>query len=247
MVTSLWSTTRRDSLERERVYLSIVLQRSVDGVIFMPATDASDGPQKLIEAGIPVVTIQRRPTHYEGASVTLNSLKAGRLAAGHLLELGHRKFVMLGGPPTVHTAIERVQGFSDELAACPEATTWHLKSNPDWRPESAYQSMKSILAQGVEFSAVFAAGDSLALGALHALHEAGLAVPEDVSLVGLDDIEMAPFFAPPLTTVRMPVVDMAETCVRLLVEAIAGRPAGNQSIVVEPELIVRQSTGVRSS
>lgn len=232
----------RESLEREREYMGAVLQRLVDGVIFMPATDASDCPQKLLEAGIPVVTIQRRPTHYEGLSVTLNSAKAGRMAARHLLDLGHRRFVALGGPVTIHTGTERLQGFCEELAACPEPTTCRSLPNPNWRPESGYEAMKRLAAEGVPFSAVFAAGDSLAIGALRALHEAGLDVPRDVSLVGLDDIEMAAFFTPPLTTVRMPVVHMAETCVRLLVEAIDGRPADQRSIVVEPELILRQST-----
>jgi LacI family transcriptional regulator len=237
----------RDSLEREGAYVSTVLQRSVDGVIFMPAADASEGPQKLVEADVPVVTILRRPTHYEGPSVTLNSLKAGGLAARHLLELGHRNFVALGGPVSVHTGVERVKGFRDELATCPEATLCHLVQDLDWRPISAYRAMKDILAQQTDFTAVFAAGDALALGALRALHEAGLSVPQDVSLVGLDDNATAPFLTPPLTTVRMPVVAMAETCVRLLVEAIDGQAAGSQSIIVEPELVVRQSTAAPSA
>lgn len=232
----------RESLEREREYLGAVLQRSVDGVIFMPAADASDAPQKVLEAGVPVVTIQRRPTHYEGLSVTLNSAKAGRMAAEHLLDLGHRRFVALGGPVTVHTGIERLQGFCEALEACAEPASCYSAPSPNWRPEAGYEAIRAIIAQDIPFSAVFAAGDSLALGALRALHEAGLDVPRDVSLVGLDDIEMASFFTPPLTTVRMPVVQMAETCVRLLVEAIGGHPAEQRSIVVDPELILRQST-----
>jgi LacI family transcriptional regulator len=197
----------------------------------------------LDAAGIPSVVIDRVPKSYVGAAVVLDNHAAGRIAAGHLISLGHRQLAYIGGPANVHIARERLGGFRAEAEAAGvdlPNTAFHHAEN--WHAASGYEAMRALLKRRRRFSAVFCAGDLLAIGAMHALAEVGLCIPDDISVMGLDDIDLAAYFTPPLTTISQSITSMATLGVELLLDELAGRARASNRIVIEPTLVVRAST-----
>jgi LacI family transcriptional regulator len=239
---SLTVHNAHDDIEREASYIQAATQRWIDGVLFVSAEDQMTSLDTLRNAGIPSIAIDRIPEHYTGPSVTLENVKAGRLAANHMLDLGHTCIAHISGPLRLRLARERLAGFQQaiqarglELGAC-------VIREGDWECESGCQAMAQILTFRPRATAVFAANDRMAIGAMHALHEAGLRVPDDVSVIGLDDIEVAAYQTPALTTVRQSFAELATRAIQLLLEIIEGRQPAQTQIVIEPVLVERQST-----
>jgi DNA-binding LacI/PurR family transcriptional regulator len=172
----------------------------------------------------------------------MNNPQAGRLAAEHLLALGHTRFAHIGGPESVHIARERLAGFRSVL---PDASVRHLAIEParGWRIQDGYAALQRLLTWHTDFTALFCAGDQLAIGAMRALREIGRGVPENVSVVGVDDIDLASFLCPPLTTISQSIGEMAALGVRLLFTLLDGQEPSQPRIVIEPMLVLRQSTG----
>lgn len=232
-----------DDLEREQFCIDSILQRSVDGVMFVSARDESTSLEKLEAAGIPSVVIDRVPKSYVGAAVVLDNHAAGRIAAAHLIGLGHTQLAYIGGPANVHIARERLDGFLTEAEATgvrlPAQAIHHAEN---WHVGSGYAAMQALLKRRRRFTAVFCAGDLLAIGATHALAEHGRRVPDDISVMGLDDIDLAAYFTPPLTTISQSITSMATLGVELLLDELAGRERESKRIVIEPTLVARAST-----
>lgn len=230
-----------DDLARESFYVDAIIQRSVDGVVFISARDESTALEKLEVAGIPAVVIDRVPQSYHGPAVVLDNARAGRLAAEHLLALGHTRFAHVGGPESVHIARERLSGFRSALA---DASIRQLAIEPakGWRIQDGYAALQRLLAWHTDFTALFCAGDQLAIGAMRALREVGKDIPDDVSVVGVDDIDLASFLSPPLTTVSQSIGEMATLGVRLLLAMLEGQEPSPPRIVIEPALVLRRST-----
>jgi DNA-binding LacI/PurR family transcriptional regulator len=210
-------------------------------VVFISARDESTALEKLKLAGIPVVVIDRVPQSYHGPAVVLDNARAGRLAAEHLLALGHTRFAHIGGPESVHIARERLFGFRSVL---PDASVRHLAIEPakGWRVEDGYAALQRLLTWHTDFTALFCAGDQLAIGAMRALREVGRGIPDEVSVVGVDDIDLASFLCPPLTTVSQSIGEMAAVGVRLLLTMLEGQELAQPRIVIEPALVLRQSS-----
>ncbi len=230
-----------DDLEREQFYIDSVLQRSVDGVMFVSASDESTALNKLEAAGIPAIVVDRVPHSFQGPAVVLDNQTAGRMGMEHLLGLGHTQVAHIGGPGEVHIARERLAGACSALSAAgrgrlvvEQADAWHL--------ESGYRATQRLLNTDTEFTALFCAGDLLAIGAMRALREAGYRIPEDVSLMGIDDIDLAGYLSPPLTTVSQSIARMATLGVELLFDLLSGQEPEARRIVIAPQLIVREST-----
>ena len=230
-----------DDLERERFYIDSILQRSVDGVMFVSASDDSTALEKLEAAGIPVVVVDRVPQNYHGPAVVLDNARAGRLAAEHLLALGHTRCAHISGPDQVHIARERLEGFRQVLANDGLAPI-DVEETDDWHLESGYAAAERLLARGAPMTAVFCAGDLLAMGAMRAFQDANLRIPADLSVVSIDDIDLAAYVSPPLTTVSQSLAQMATVGVQLLFDLLAGKEPMVERIVIEPQLIVRRST-----
>lgn len=239
-----------DDLEREAFSVDSIVQRSVDGVLFVSARDESTALEAVEAVGIPVVVIDRVPQSYRGAAVVLDNMAAGQMAVEHLASLGHVHCAHIGGPAHVHIARERLEGFhagiKNHRLPAPQ-----IEAADDWHVQSGYAAMRRMLArsqgrgstsQGLAFSAVFCAGDLLALGAMRALSEAGLRIPADVSMMGLDDIDIAAYLTPPLTTISQSAEHMATLGVEVLLDLLAGREPPAVRTVIEPRLVVRGST-----
>jgi DNA-binding LacI/PurR family transcriptional regulator len=230
-----------DDPARERFYVDSILQRSVDGVMFVSAWDESTALDKLQATGIPTVVVDRVPQNYAGPAVVLDNICAGRLAGSHLLALGHTRLAHISGPTRVHIARERLNGFRNVLA---EHGVTHLEVEQanDWHVESGYTAMQRLLARTGGFTGVLCSGDLLAIGAMHALRQVDCRIPQDVSLMGIDDIELAAYLSPPLTTISQSIAQMAVSGVELLLAQLDGTAPEPVRRQITPVLIVREST-----
>ncbi|MFF3848176.1 LacI family DNA-binding transcriptional regulator [Streptomyces sp. NPDC002328] len=161
-------------------------------------------------------------------------------AASHLLTSGHRRVLFLGGEAGLSSADQRRAGYRDALRALGVEHAGELDITGTYTRASGYVRTRDALRAGLEFTAVFAASDMVALGALAALREAGLGVPDDVSVAGFDDVPFARDLTPPLTTVRVPFEELGRTAVRMALDRDGSR-AGDDHVVLGTQLVVRQS------
>jgi LacI family transcriptional regulator len=228
--------------ERERIYLQMAAERWVDGMLVVTTTDTLHGLEAMLDAGIPVVAVDRVPRHYDGAWVILDNRRSGRLVADHLLALGHRDLAHICGPLDLRLSVERMESFEEAVRDRGLEPIRHTVGDASWSCESGYRAMRALLAASRVPTAVFAANDRLAIGAMRAVFEAELRVPEDVSVVGVDDIEMAAYVTPPLTTVRQRLADVATLGTKILLDLVRGIETTETQVVFEPELVVRGST-----
>ncbi|WP_210480325.1 LacI family DNA-binding transcriptional regulator [Naasia sp. SYSU D00948] len=220
--------------------LDHLLDQAVEGlVVIAPQARVSTAISSLASR-VPYVTLQSAGAD-ESHSVSVDQIAGARLATRHLLDLGHRRIRHVSGPPDWMEAEGRMRGFLAELA------DWGVPSGEisagDWTADSGYRAGQALLAEG-GVTAVFAGNDQMALGVLHAVREAGLDCPGDVSVVGFDDMPEARHFAPALTTVRQDFGELGRRCViRLLGELEDGRTYSGS---IAPELVVRSSTAAAS-
>lgn len=232
----------RDDAEREASYIHTATDRWVDGVLFVATQDRMTSLERLQAVGIPTVAIDRIPEGYSGPAVTLDNYAAGRLAAEHLLVLGHRQIAHITGPMGLRLARERLESFRDTVEAAHPACTLHLAHADDWECESGYRAMQILLAQAPSLTAIFAANDRMAIGAMQAAHQAGRRIPQDLSFVGLDDIEVAAYQIPPLTTIAQSFAEMAQTGLQRLLDILEGKSVEPAQLMIAPTLIERAST-----
>jgi DNA-binding LacI/PurR family transcriptional regulator len=229
-------------VDREGAYVQMAVDRWVDGVLFVSVKNEPRSLDTLEKAGIPAVVIDRIPERYIKPSVILDNVKSGRIAAEHLLNLGHTRIAHISGPMDLRLARERLEGFRQAILGRGLLPGQCVTVEGNWECETGYRAMQTILTGDALPTAIFSANDRMAIGAMRALYEAGLRVPQDVSIVGLDDIEVAAYLAPPLTTIAQPFARMATLGVQLLLSLLAGDELTEPQIVLEPTLIVRQST-----
>jgi len=188
--------------------------------------------------GVPVVVAMGGQTD-RPFTVSLDNRAGARAATRHLLELGHQTVTHLAGPQDWEEGSARCEGWRAELEAQGRRVP-ALRWGGDWSAQSGYATGRS-LARELDVTAIFAANDQMALGLIRALSEAGRRVPEDVSVVGFDDLPEAPYFAPPLTTVRQEFRLLGHRIMDMVERALAGEH-DPRAALVQPELVVRSST-----
>lgn len=221
---------------------------SIQALIVVPPL--SDDP-KLIDTlestGISFVCISPKLDAYTGPSVRMDDRAAARDMTKYLVDLGHSKIALIKGPPDHRSSELRLAGYADALEAAGLSVQENLIVSGDFTYISGMESAKLLMAQDAAPTAIFAANDDMAAGAIAAAHQAGLRVPEDISIVGFDDTANASAMWPPLTTVRQPIRDMAKSAIEMLAKngaqnaAIAASHA--QRVTLDYELIIRDSAG----
>jgi LacI family transcriptional regulator len=170
-------------------------------------------------------------------------MQGGLLATRHLVSLGHKRIACLGGPSGLAPSEQRIEGWRMALAeAGLAAESGRLLWHGGFTSQGGYEAMHALLRAAPLPSAVFVCNDIMAIGALRAAHESGLRVPDQISVVGFDDIELADFTSPPLTTVAQPKQRIGALAVDMLLERIDGRRRDARKVVLQPELRVRAST-----
>lgn len=216
----------------------------VDGVVMIiPAIGVPVERIQAICGAIPVVYIDSQPAS-NVPSVTLDDYEGTKVAIEHLIDLGHRHFCEISGPLNWYDAQVRHRACQDMMQSAGIQSYVHVEGN--WTTPGAYQATRRLLEQGQSFTAIIAANDSMAFGAYRALNQAGLSVPEDVSVVGFDDILEAPYYSPPLTTVRHNFIQLGAQGFDMLLKLMDDPDSIGDQLVIAPKLIVRESTGIAS-
>lgn len=234
--------------EREAAYTRWLSESRVDGILVVASTGASQMvAQELKDRRAIIVaagpSLLPETSDVFTASVAHDNLHGGRLIGQHLGELGHRRvgFTAPGGLSR-HTSSLRLQGLRQGLAACGVHDEVRLVDAADNTFEGGLRATRLLLEQCPDITAIFAYNDRVALGALQALWRAGRRVPEEIAVVGYQDLPFASYTVPPLTTARIPVPQIAEIATGLLFHALDGEEIEERQVTVRPELIVREST-----
>lgn len=228
--------------QREFFYVDVLSKKQVDGIIFVAAGDQADSLDFLLREGMPVVMIDRDLPNVEVDAVLTDHQLGGLLATRHLIELGHRRIACIAGPSTITPSAERITGYRKALEQAGIPCEENLILRGDYHAQSGMEITHSILKMDPRPTAIFALNDLMALGALRAAAEDGYSVPKDLAVVGYDDLELAHFTNPPLTTIAQPKKEIGTQAVNLLVDRIARKTRPPSRIVLPPELIVRRST-----
>ena len=218
-----------------------LLQQVADGIIVLLPYEA-DYLEKLGSASIPVVTVESVFDEPVFPSVITDGYQGGRQAMSHLLDLGHKRIGCITGNLKLLSARSRLKAYHDMIAQYGLEADPLLVYEGDYMQLSGYEAAKHLLSLENRPTAIFASNDVSAYGALSAIREAGLSVPEDISLVGFDDISLSEQMHPALTTVRQPLKQMGRSAVNTLMALIAGLDAPFNQIILPTELVVRHST-----
>jgi len=219
-------------------------RRQIDGIIFVESClRSSEQVSELVDK--PHIFVHRLFNSLSANSVVPDDRYGARLATKHLAELGHKRIAFINGPEGWDATINRLAGYQEELAAWDMPYDQTLVERGDWEVQSGYRAAQRLIAMKRTPTAIFAANDLMALGAIYAIQEAGLQVPEDVAIVGYDDRDFSGFVRPAITTVRMPCEEMGHTSAESLLRLIGGEVDALEPTLIRGELVVRQSCGAR--
>jgi LacI family transcriptional regulator len=230
------------SPSKERLYLEVLQKRQVDGLILL-TTGEDGGPlSQAPRPDVPIVMLDRDLPTADADVVLADNRLGAVLATAHLLQLGHRRIGCISGPSHITPSARRVSGYMDGLAEAGIPFDETLVVRGDFHPESGRAGAHTLLDRPDRPTAIFACNDLMAIGAVRGACELGLSVPADLSIAGFDDIQLASYITPSLTTVVQPKTEMARTAVRLLLERMAERSLPARRQVLLPTLVVRESS-----
>ena len=241
----LCSTERNPADEPE--YLRLLTERQVDGILFARPSTEEDSRHivSLIQQGVPLVTTAYWLPGEKLTVVDVDNVDGGLQATECLIELGHREIGMITGPAGWKSVNERTGGYKLALEKAGISFDVSLIEHGDWSYQSGYVAMGRLLAKAPQITALFAQNDQIAIGAMRGLREAGRRIPDDVALVGYDDIPAAAYCHPPLTTIRQPMQQVGEVATQLLIEYINDSTAEREEVLLKTELIRRGTCGSR--
>jgi len=230
-----------EDTQRELAVLQSLEEKRVDGVVLCSSRLEESELEEAVARHPAVVLINRRPEGDGVGAVLVDDEVGGQMATQHLLQAGHRAVGFLAGPPASRSGRERAKGYRAALTAA------GLQYNPDWTRrcsptvEGGQEAVRELLAAHLELTALFCYNDLVAVGALQACADLGRVIPDDLAIVGFDDIPLAALVTPSLTTCHVPRYQLGGQAMRLLLDQIGGCPEGCQEIVLQPELVVRSS------
>jgi len=225
----------------ERMQLQAFLDEGVAGIILSSVANSSAQYQQVIEAGIPIMAIDRVPDNLKVDSISINNIKASKEATEHLINLGHKNIAFIGGPEHISTARLRKLGYLEALKNIPNNKP--IIELGDFTQAGGYHATINILSAYKNVSALLVANNLMTLGALEAIHEKKILIPDQIALVGFDDMPWATSLQPPLTVVAQPTYDMGKIAARLLLDRIHNPESPIQQVTLETQLIIRESCG----
>ena len=226
----------------EKYYLGNLVERSVDGLIIASSSVTADTIDSILKPNrIPYLLFDRNQTHDNGDRLQVDDYQGGQLAAAHLAELGHQKIVGVFPKNPTGNLRNRLNGFIDGLLKA--GIYFSQQTDVVYAPLTklgGYQHTEEVLAK--QPTAVFCANDELAIGLYRGLHERGINIPDDLSVVGYDNIDLDEYVTPKLTTVEQPILELGETSARLILNRINNINMPRQLVNVPVKLIERSST-----
>lgn len=219
---------------------NLLLERQVDGIMLLAPHPALKRPT---EFSVPVITMTCPIRHENVINVDVDNVDGAYQAVRHLVELGHRRIGMITGPRGWKAVDDRSAGARRAMAEIgqPEWGSW-IETSVGWDIQSGYKAACTLLSRHPNLSALFCQNDPMALGAYRALHEQGRRIPEDVSIVGYDDLPLCQYTTPELTSVRQPSIGLGELLAQLLIGAVERGTSAQNDLLIRTELIVRSST-----
>jgi DNA-binding LacI/PurR family transcriptional regulator len=222
-------------------------EKRVDGIILAGTALPPKQLEMLRKSNIPIAAVDRSLKLHQVDTVFGDNLAGARSAVLHLLSLGHRRIAVISGPAGVSTSRARLEGARAAMSENRAELSAVAVENGDFQMQGGFEATKRLLARlavgkVATPTAIFAANDQMAAGVILALRESGLGVPDEVSVAGYDDIPWAKLLSPPLTTVAQPAYELGRTAVELLIGRITAPDRPTSTVVLQPTLIVREST-----
>lgn len=236
----LVSSSTPDDASFSRLISEMVNSRRIEGLLVISLF--AESFSHLLVKDFPTVLVGVKSSQSDLCSVSLDNEDASRRAVEHLLQLGHRRIAVITGPMSEDSSQDRFRGYQAALQQVGLTCDPRRVRNGDWSATAGFDAVQSLLQEGVDFTAIMAQNDRMAVGAIRALREANLSVPGDVSVVGFDDMPLASYFDPPLTTMRQDTFAMGHEAARLLIGAIEKSAPLQRQVRIQAELVIRGST-----
>lgn len=234
------TNTQRD-YKKEEEAINLLLNKRVDGLLIDPVQDRDDDIKKLIEANIPFVIVGRDFENIELDAVYNDEVKGGFLATEYLIKEGHKRIVLIDGFLYKSPAKGRLEGYKKAMKKYGISMDDALVSVGDIDVKDGYERTRQMLEKDLDFTAIFAYNDMMAFGAMQAIKEKGLRIPEDIGLVGYDDIPFCSLMDPALTTIRLKKQELGIESVKLLLSCINGNRKKPKKIMLDVDIITRKT------
>ena len=234
-------TNTQKDYKKEEEAINLLLAKRVDGLLIDPVQDRDDDINSLVEANIPFVVVGRDFENIELDAVYNDEVKGGFLATEYLIKKGHKRIALIDGFLYKSPAKGRLEGYKKALIKYGISMDDALVSVGDIDVKDGYERTKQMLEKDLDFTAIFAYNDMMAFGAMQAIREKGLKIPEDIGLVGYDDIPFCSLMDPALTTIRLKKQELGIESVKLLLSRINGNRKKPKKIRLDVDIIVRKT------
>lgn len=236
----LISATAPDASSFQNLVKELITSRRTEGLLVI--NPYADKRYLSLPKDVPVVLMGARPRTEGLASVALDDIQGGYLATKHLLSLGHKQIALISGPLEEDCVQDRIIGCQKALGEEGLPIDKLQIYSGDWSATSGQEGVESFINRGIKFTALFALNDRMAAGAIYFLQKNGWKVPDDVSIVGFDDMPLASYFNPSITTIRQDIPLLGQNAARLLINKQENQSEGIQQLLYIPQLVIRNST-----
>ena len=230
-----------EDLKKESFYLDVLRAESVDGIILPPINDHDPAVSKVAESGTPIVTVDRSLSDSTIDKVEVDNCQGAFDAVSHLIRIGHKRIGLITGRSNISTSRDRRLGYEQALAAGEIPVNPEYVRMGDYKQASGVALAGELLALPIPPTAVFVANNLMAVGALEAIHARNLRIPEDVAIIGFDDLPWADALDPPLTMVRQPAYEVGRAAAELLLKRLSNPGSPAAWLRLRPRLIFRKS------
>lgn len=229
--------------ERESIYIQLLTEKQVDGIVFVGSGGQTGSLRSLFEQSVPVVLVDRDLLEFDFDVVIGDHFQGGYIATRHLIKKGHRRIGCIAGPAHLVPSGQRLRGYRKALEEAHIHFDMSLVRSGDFRPHSGKVAAEELLSLEEPPTALFVFNDLMSIGAMAAAAELGFRIPDDLAIVGFDDIELASYTQPGLTTVRQPKAEIGHKAIELLLARMADKTRPFQRELLPTSLIIRQSCG----
>jgi DNA-binding LacI/PurR family transcriptional regulator len=228
---------------QEVAYLDLVRAKRIDGLILSGPRSDDKALLALVQEGFPTVLIGQLPGT-DFYSVDVDNRSAAQTAVNHLISLGRTRIACItNAQPSYTASAERLIGYRDALIVAGIPYNERLVRYGDYDLESGFNQMEALLNNHTNIDAAFVASDTVALGAMAAIRKRGLRIPDDIALVGFDDVPLARYASPPLTTIHLPALELSRLAGETLVKLIRGSSIKQKQVILDTHLVIRESCG----
>lgn len=229
------------SESKEAAYIDVLLSKQMDGLLLISSGNRSDSLQAILRAQVPVVVVDRRLDDLPVDQVLVDNEEGGYQAGRYLVQLGHRRLGCITGPSSVSPSAERIVGFRRALAEAGIALPLETIIRGDFQYAGGEAATRELLKRELDFTAIFVVNDVMAIGAINVLSRAGLRVPDDVSVIGFDNIPQTSAMMPSITTIAQPIAELGKVSISLLLDRIKKGQNPPSRIVLPTTLVERES------